>query len=82
MLAFIWVRQINTAWEGYKIDRITLIFMFVFIASMALIQLLSFFFEKAINFAFSPNIANTAHLTGGLAGYFFGKLNFFRWRHT
>jgi GlpG protein len=82
MLAFIWVRQINTAWEGYKIDRITLIFMFVFIASMALIQLLSFFFEKALNFAFSPNIANTAHLTGGLAGYFFGKLNFFRWRHT
>ncbi len=82
MLAFIWVRQKVAAWEGYQIDRVTLIFMLIFIISMAAIQLLSFFLEKSFEFALSPNIANMAHLTGGLMGYILGRLNFFSWRHS
>jgi GlpG protein len=82
MLTFIWVRQKIAAWEGYQIDRLTLIFMLIFVISMAAIQVLSFLAEKSFEFAFSPNIANMAHLIGGLVGYFLGRLNFFSWRHT
>jgi GlpG protein len=82
MLAFIWMRQKGAAWEGYQIDRLTLIFMLIFIIGMALIQLTSFVLEKSFEVAFSPNIANMAHLTGGVTGFLFGRLNFFRWRHV
>ena len=82
MLAFIWVRQRIAAWEGYQIDRLTFIFMLIFILSMAAIQLVSFFLEKSFEWALAPNIANMAHLTGGIVGYLLGRLNFFSWRHT
>lgn len=81
MLAFIWMRQKRAAWEGYQIDRLTLVFMLLFILSMAGIQLLSFILEKSFALAFSPNIANMAHLAGGLMGFLFGRLSYFRWRH-
>lgn len=82
MLAFIWVRQKWAAWEGYQLDRMTLIFMLVFIIGMALIQFLSFTLEKSFEWKFSPNIANVAHLCGGVVGYFLGRINFFSWRHS
>lgn len=81
MLAFIWMRQRRAAWEGYQIDRLTLIFMLLFIIGMAGVQFLSFILEKSFNLAFSPNIANMAHLTGGLMGFLFGRLSYFSWRH-
>jgi GlpG protein len=81
MLAFIWMRQKIAAWEGYQIDRLTLIFILIFIISMAAIQFVSFFLEKSFDFAFSPNIANMAHLTGGAVGFILGRLNFFSWRY-
>lgn len=81
MLAFIWMRQKYAAWEGYQIDRLTMIFMLLFIIGMAAIQLLSFVLEKSFNLAFSPNIANMAHLAGGMVGFLLGRLNFFSWRH-
>lgn len=80
MLAFIWMRQRRAAWEGYQIDRLTLIFMLLFIMGMAAIQTLSFILEKSFDMAVSPNIANVAHLTGGIMGFLFGRINFFRWR--
>lgn len=82
MLTFIWVRQRSAAWEGYQIDRSTFVFMLMFIFGMAFIQLLSFFIEKSFEWSFAPNIANMAHLTGGVVGYLLGRLNFFSWRHS
>lgn len=82
MLAFIWIRQKRAAWEGYQIDRLTLLFMLIFIISMAMIQVFSFVLEKSFDWAISPNVANMAHLTGGLVGFLLGKLNFFSWRHA
>ncbi len=80
MIAFIWVRQRKAAWEGYFIDRSTISFMFLFVLGMACIQLFSFLMAKSFDLAFSPNIANTAHIGGGIAGFALGKLNFFRWK--
>jgi len=82
MLAFVWIRQKTAPWEGYQMDRLTLIFMLIFILSMATIQFFSFFLEQSFEWNLSPNIANVAHLTGGLAGVIFGKISFFSWRHS
>ncbi len=82
MLAFIWVRQKRAAWEGYQLDRLTLVFMLMFILGMAALQLLSFLLAKSLDIGFSIGLANTAHLMGGIIGYFFGRLNFFSWRHA
>lgn len=82
MLAFIWVRQKKAAWEGYQIDRMTLIFMLIFVLGMAGIQFLSFFIEKTFDKAMTSNLANMAHLSGGIVGYILGKINFFSWRHS
>lgn len=82
MLAFIWMRQKFAAWEGYQLDRLSLLFILIFILSMAGIQVVSFFLEKSFALNFSPNIANTAHLIGGGVGFLFGKLNYFRYDRT
>jgi len=82
MLAFIWIRQKKAAWEGYQIDRLTFIFMLIFVLSMAAIQILSFFLEKSFDWSLAPNIANMAHLIGGMVGIILGRSHFFSWRHN
>ena len=82
MLGFIWMRQKVAAWEGYQMDRLTILFMLVFILGMASLQLFSFFIEKTFEWNFSPNIANMAHLSGGILGLLLGRIDFFRWRET
>lgn len=82
MLTFIWVRQNTAPWEGYQLDRLTIMFMILFIVSMALLQTIYFFIETTAQLRFSVGIANTAHLSGALVGALLAKLNFFSWRHT
>lgn len=82
MLTFIWVRQREAPWEGYQLDRLTILFMLLFIGSMAFLQIVYFFIETTAQIRFSVGIANTAHLTGALVGVILAKLNFFSWRHT
>lgn len=79
MLAFIWVRQQKAPWEGYQMQRGTIILMAIFVFAMFGIQTISFLTELLFHKALSPGIANTAHIVGGLTGYFLGKLNFFSW---
>ncbi len=82
MLTFTWMRQLQAPWEGYQLDRLTLIFMLVYIFGMAIVQLLSFFIEQSFSLSLSPNIANMAHLMGALGGCLLGRLNFFSWRQA
>jgi GlpG protein len=77
MLTFIWIRQRKAPWEGYQLDRGTVIFMLVFIFTMAAVQILSFILEKSMNTTISPGIANTAHLMGAFVGLILGRFNFF-----
>lgn len=81
MLGFIWSRQRYAAWEGYQLDKSTMIFMLIFILGMAVIQFFSFFLEKSLDLTISPGIANVAHLSGLVLGLILGRLNFFNWRH-
>lgn len=80
MLGYIWVRQKNAPWEGYQLDRMTMMFVLVFILGIAGLQAVGFILEYFFNIAVSPGVANTAHLSGALAGVVLGKLDFFKWK--
>lgn len=80
MLAFVWVRKKIAPWEGYQLERSTLVLITVFILAMLALQFVDFFVYALSDRSFTPGIANTAHLAGALIGALFGYLNFFRWR--
>ncbi|MBA3722426.1 MAG: rhomboid family intramembrane serine protease [Parachlamydiaceae bacterium] len=82
MLTYIWMRQRYAPWEGYQLDKMTIISMLVFIGAMAVIQMFSFVLEKSTNITISPGIANMAHLSGAFIGLILGRFNFFSWRST
>lgn len=77
MLGFIWARQHVAAWEGYNLMPGVISFMIFFVLIIAAIQTLSFLLQIYKNINFMPGIANTAHITGGIAGYLLGRLNLF-----
>lgn len=80
MIAFVWFRQKTAPWEGYQLLPATMTFITVFILTMAGIQMVSFFFEITGKPPITTGIANTAHLTGALVGYFLAKVPFFSWQ--
>ena len=80
MVAFIYVRQRIAGWEGYNLPRSTIGFLAVFVLAMLSIQIASFYMEIYYHTSFSPNIANTAHLSGACIGAAMGALPFFAWK--
>lgn len=80
LAGFIWSRQKLFPWEGYPIQRSTLLFLIFFVLAMFGLQFTSFILQTFSNVQFSPNIANTAHIAGGLIGASLGRLRFFSWR--
>lgn len=79
MLSFIWVRQRKAAWEGYVLQDSTMGFMLLFLVTIAVIQLVSFYMEISGKTPLAIAIANTAHFTGLILGYILGHINFFSW---
>ncbi|MCH9614328.1 MAG: Rhomboid protease GlpG [Chlamydiia bacterium] len=77
LAAYIWIRQKKAPWEGYPLPHSTIVFLFIFVFGMVGLQLLSFILSYTGIAKFPINIANTAHVAGGLVGYLFGK---FGWR--
>ncbi|HSW87506.1 MAG TPA: rhomboid family intramembrane serine protease [Rhabdochlamydiaceae bacterium] len=77
MVGFIWMRQRIAPWEGYPLPRATVIFIIFFVGAMFVLELLSFFLQLFADVKFSPNIANTAHIVGGLLGMGLGKIPLF-----
>ncbi len=82
MAAFIWARQQVAPWEGYLLQRFTLIFLTIFVLGMFALQLAFFFMQIWGNFTSPISIANTAHLVGGIVGYLLGRLRFFAIQHN
>jgi GlpG protein len=80
MITFIWMRQRNTPWEGYLLQKSTLNFALLFLIFVLLLQMVSFYTEIAHNQSIAPQIANTAHMTGLLLGFILGSFNFFAWK--
>ena len=77
LAGFTWVREKMAPWEGYPLQRSTMIFLLVFVGAMCLIQIMSFGIQLFTTIKFSPNIANTAHITGALLGALLGRFSFF-----
>jgi len=80
MLGFIWIRQKKAPWEGYVLQPGTLLMLSVFILALFAIQVVAFGSQVYFGTTFSPNIANTAHLTGAATGIILGQLTYFSWQ--
>lgn len=77
LAGFIWIRQKVAPWEGYPLQKGTFLFLAFFVLAMFALELLTFSLQLLSVIKISPNIANTAHIVGGLVGMFLGKLPFF-----
>lgn len=80
MVGYIWVRQKKAPWEGYQLDRMTLLFVVCFIFGIAGLQAVGFVLQYFFQIDISPGVANTAHLAGAAAGIGLGQLEFFKWK--
>ena len=77
LAGFIWMRQRKAPWEGYPLQKGTLIFLAVFILAMMGLQVASFVLIRFNIAEFDMNIANTAHIVGALTGIVLGRISFF-----
>lgn len=77
MAGFIYMRQKRAPWEGYLLHSSTVLFLAIFVFAMFVVQSVSFFLELYSNSSFSPGIANTAHIAGGVFGIFLGSFKIF-----
>ncbi|MBS0626151.1 MAG: rhomboid family intramembrane serine protease [Verrucomicrobia bacterium] len=80
LAGFIWSREQIAPWEGYPVNRSTLLFLVLFVLAMFGLQATSFILQLFSDVSFSPNIANSAHIAGGVFGLILGRSSFFSWR--
>ena len=74
---FIWMREKKAPWEGYTIQKATLYFLAFYVIAFVLLQIVSFFMERAGMNSIAPSIANTAHIVGALLGLLMGRMHYF-----
>ncbi|NGX38584.1 MAG: hypothetical protein K1000chlam2_01758, partial [Chlamydiae bacterium] len=77
LVGFIWVRQKMAPWEGYPLHKSTIIFILIFVGAMFALEIVSLITAAITAKEISANIANTAHIVGGLVGAFLGRVPFF-----
>jgi len=77
LAGFIWMRQKIAPWEGYPLERITALFLGIFIFGMLAFQIVLFFIERFSNFDLNLQIANSAHITGALVGIILARFELF-----
>ena len=82
MACFIWVRQKVAPWEGYPLPKAKILFLVVYVLAMLGLQIFSSSMELLGKATFSANIANTAHISGGITGAILGKIPYFSWRNN
>jgi GlpG protein len=80
LAGFIWQRERVAPWEGYPLNRSTILFLLFFIAAIFVLQVVAFFIQIFTTHDFAPNIANTAHVAGAVMGILLGRLHFFAQR--
>jgi GlpG protein len=77
MVGFIWVRQKIAPWEGYPLQRPTILFILIFVLAMLGLELISLGLDYFHVTEMYANIANTAHIVGGLVGMLLARIPFF-----
>ncbi len=81
LVGFIWMRQKMAPWEGYPLQRAIIIFIVVFVLAMLVLELVSMGLEFFHVTELYANIANTAHIIGGITGILLARLPFFSRSH-
>ena len=82
LAGFIWMRERIAPWEGYPLQKGTILFLGFFVLAMLLLQTFSFLVQIFSDLPFILNIANTAHIIGAVAGALLGRLSYFARRPT
>lgn len=77
LAGFIWSREKVAPWEGYPLQKSMVLFLVLFIFAMLALQLGTFALFAFSVTSININIANSAHIAGGLAGLLLGRLPFF-----
>lgn len=77
LAGFIWIREREAPWEGYPVHPSTFLFLALFVFGILGLQIVSSLLSIFTSIDFSPNIANTAHISGGLLGAMLGKMSYF-----
>lgn len=77
MVGFIWMRQKLAPWEGYPLQRPVILFIVVFVGAMLALELISLSLQFFHLVQISANIANSAHIAGGIFGSLLARLRFF-----
>jgi GlpG protein len=77
LIGFIWMRQKIAPWEGYPLHPSVIRFIAIYVAALLVLGLISIFLDFFHVTELYANIANTAHIVGGLTGIFCAKLTFF-----
>ncbi len=77
LAGFIWCREKIAPWEGYPLQRSVILFLVLFVLAMFALQLGSFVLILLTDSKFTPNIANTAHISGAIVGALLARLSFF-----
>lgn len=80
LAGFTWMRERRAPWEGYPLNRTTILFLLFFVGTMFALQLASFILQAFTAVEFEPNIANSAHIAGAVVGALLGRLSYFSWR--
>ncbi len=74
---FIWMRQRLAPWEGYPLSTGTVMFLLIFVLAMLVLDGVSLGMQMFGKTSLMGNIANTAHIMGGLAGVLLARIPFF-----
>jgi GlpG protein len=77
LAGFIWMREKKAPWEGYPLNKATLLFLLLFIGSILLLQIAAYFIQVFTSYNFAPRIANTAHIVGALVGILLARFSYF-----
>jgi GlpG protein len=77
MAGFIWMRQRIAPWEGYPLAKATSLFLLIFILAILALEIVALGLQVTHVINTTPNIANTAHIVGGLSGIGLAKIPFF-----
>lgn len=76
LAGFIWARQMKAPWEGYPLGKSTVLFLFVFVVAIGIMQIVLLGYPQLL----PMQIANTAHVAGGITGVLFGMFPLFKKR--
>lgn len=77
LVGFIWMRQKVAPWEGYPLQKPTIIFLLIFVLAMLLLEIFTLLIQALSSAEITVSIANTAHIVGGLVGIFLGRIALF-----